>query len=1186
MNVYRIAGCISDSIPLRSFRGLMVTLQCQRLGIAILWLLVMLTSAIAQEQSSDTASAGTAVNEKERTIYIPFSKLREVFEKEGRGVFLPYEQFQSLWQAAQDKQRAEPPAKSPLEAIITSALNEASVERDVVEVSATLLIELIKKGWLQIPLRLKGAAIQSATVDGEVARITPTSDGGYQLLIEHKSNEAETIELKLVYARAFVKSPGRNSVAFDAPQAPVNRWRIRIPQAGVKVNVEPMIAATEEEAGDNLPAADTPSPLPDEPPSVDPASEKKNVASPPKDETILLAFVGAAPQVAIEWTPKSEGALGMTALTAVQVQQEMYVTEGALRTRATIHYDISRAELSELTIEVPEDQKVVNVFDPNVRKWLVTSEGEVQQILVELFEPARTTQNLLLELEQFTSGEAVRQVSAPRIRVVDVGRQQGTLVVNIDPALRAEATTRAGLVQIDTTDLPPSLAGQTWLYAYRYASLPYELGVSVEKIQPRITVKQLVESYLEPELWTTDLLAVYNIEEAGVFQLEFTIPTGFDVLQVLGRDALGATAAAVDAYYLEGDRQERLVVNLARKAIGKVALNVHLQQRLSDPNLLAPTGEVSTLSLAIPQAKQLHLTRADGVVILHAPESLRLNPSSTTGLRPISFSEAYQELPSIRENRFPSTRPALAFAFADEAAQLGVNVERRKSYITARQRMVVRLDSGVVRYETVIFYEIRYSGVKSLRIDVPIEFAADIRNNSSGIREQAISPPPDDVAEGYVAWSLNGETELIGNQVLRLAWERKLDSLEVGKSVAVQVPYIRPIGIDRAWGQIVLTKTESLDVLPSGEPTGLRSIDPSIDVMPDAPVPDAAMAFEFYDAWSLTLTATRYQLEEVKRTSIERALVRVVVTRSNQLGFQALYRLRSARQRLAIVLDAKAEFDAQPARVNGQPVALERDDQGQLFVPLVGQDPNTPFTLELRYSLAGDQRRISIPEFPEDPAIQKVYTAVFLPNELALVGSSGPWTEEFRWRRQGILKWVPEAKQSDEQLISWVREGVESPPPLAFQTDGTLVLFSALRPQTSPAGDLQLWALNENWLAAWILVPLVLLGLVLLRSSLRVKLSVLATLLIAIMISGVFVPTFAQQLLNVPLATAIAVVVIAWSAWYLMYGLRRINWSRDMFRSAQPVTGTTSAPVMSPTSDVDSVAAKTVSNAEGGQQDE
>ncbi len=1100
-----------------------------RLPLALLLLLAGCLTTNAQDEPGGSGAPENQTNDKERTIYVPFSKLREVFEKEGRGVFLPYDQFQKLWAAAHDKERLpsiDGPNKPPMDAIITAVVNEATVQSDVVQVEAKLTIELIKQGWVQIPLRLKDAAIQSATIGDDVARITPAADRGYQLLIEHKSADSTEIELKLVYSRSFTKSPGRNSVAFDAPQAPVNRWRVRIPQAGVKVNVQPMIAASE--------------------------ATENETEDRPVDETILLAFVGAAPQVAIDWTPKAEGATGMTALTAVQVQQEIYLTEGTVRTRANLLYDISRGELSRLDIEVPGDHKVVNVFDPNVRKWTVTKQGEQQQIVVELFEPARSSQHLLIELERFTTGETANTVTAPRIRVAEVGRQQGTVVVNVDPVLRAESTNRTGLLQLDAADLPTTLAKQTWTFAYRYASLPYELGLNVEKIQPRISVVQLIESYVEPEQWTVDLLAVYNIEEAGVFQLEFAVPKGFEVLQVQGHEVPNAMAAAVDSFRLDGDNQDRLLVNLVRKAIGKVALHVALQQRLNDANLLTPTGTASTLSLSLPQAKQANMTRAEGRFVLHSPESLRLNPTSTAGLRAISFSDVYQGLPSLRENRFPSTRPALAFGFSDQSAQLDISAERRKSYVTARQRMVARLDSGVARFESKIFYEILYSGVKSLRIDVPASVAADLRNISNGIREAPIEPQPADVAAGYVAWSLTGENELIGNQIVQFTWERKLDALEVGKSLDVVVPRLKPNGVDRAWGQIVVTKTESLDVQPAGEPTGLRPIDPLHDVMADANVPDAASAFEFYDEWTLSLTTTRYQLEEVKRTSIERALVRVVVTRSDQRGIQALYRMRSARQRLAVKLPADAEFDSQPARVNGQPVALERGDQGQLFIPLVGQEPNTSFVLELRYTAPGDFKQLSVPQFPEDPAVQKVFLAVYLPDELAILGSTGPWTEEFSWNHQSAFKWVPQVNQTDTQLVAWVSEGVQAPPPAPFQTDGTIYTFSALQPQSPPDGDLRMAAIGDKWLAGLIFVPLAIIGFVLLRSSLRLKVMAVAAALIAIVACGVFAPTFAQQLLNVPMYAGFAMVGIAWAAWYVIRGANKIDWQRPMFRAAEP----------------------------------
>ncbi len=95
------------------------------------------------------------------------------------------------------------------------------------------------------------------------------------------------------------------------------------------------------------------------------------------------------------------------------------------------------------------------------------------------------------------------------------------------------------------------------------------------------------------------------------------------------------------------------------------------------------------------------------------------------------------------------------------------------------------------------------------------------------------------------------------------------------------MPRLVPRDVDRAWGQIVLAKAETLDVQESGQPRGLRPIDPQQDLM--APVPGGARAFEFHDDWSLAVTVTRYELEEVKRTSIDRAVVRMVITPAGEI---------------------------------------------------------------------------------------------------------------------------------------------------------------------------------------------------------------------------------------------------------------------------------------------------------------
>ncbi len=151
----------------------------------------------------------------------------------------------SLWKAAQDKTRPAAEVRPPVGAVITEIENEAVVAKDVVQVTAHIKIDLLSEGWHEVPLRLADAAIVHATINNQPARLLGGANEDHRLLIEKKGKQPEQIELVLEYARAIARSPGQNSVSFQAPQAAVSRWKVRIPQAGVKVNLHPLIAATE-----------------------------------------------------------------------------------------------------------------------------------------------------------------------------------------------------------------------------------------------------------------------------------------------------------------------------------------------------------------------------------------------------------------------------------------------------------------------------------------------------------------------------------------------------------------------------------------------------------------------------------------------------------------------------------------------------------------------------------------------------------------------------------------------------------------------------------------------------------------------------------------------------------------------------------------------------------------------------
>lgn len=1078
-------------------------------------LLTLTLAAFAQPPANPVAPPAPEAKPdnvvREQTIYVPYSRIKGVFEKEGRGVFLPYEKFQELWQKARAASADPAEAKPPVGALVAAVESEAVAEAEVVSVSARLTVELLAEGWQEVPLRLNDAALRSATIAGQPARVVHRANAGYVLLIEHKKKEPATVEVQLEYAKAFAKAPGLNSVSFEAPQAPVNRWRIRIPETGVKVQVYPLLAATE--------------PPKDEPKNADP----KNPAKP---ETVVLAFVGAAPQVRIDWTPKSEGAAGLAALANVQAEHEFIVDEGIVRNRTRLTYQISRAELPQLVFEVPADYKVVNVFDANVRQWDVQAKADpkaaVQQVTVQLYEPAKTTQHVTVELERISDGVPKDVLALTGVKAVGVGRQQGLVVVHVGTELRAELAERTGLLQVDATELPSNLASGKWDLTFRYSALPFTLGLKLEKLEPKVRVHELAEVYLEPEKLTLDLFAMFEIERVGVFQLAFDIPAGFDIRQVVGSAAAGVEAVTVDSYHTESPAnlaagKSRLVVELSKKALGKVGLFVELEKRLDDPNLRTPTGSTTTLPLVWPRTA-MTLERVVGRLIVYAPDSLRLTSDKVTGLTRVSFAEALAGSASHRNGRFPTSREVLSYAYAAPPATASLTVERRQPHVTARQMLRVKIDAGVVTYNATFHYDIQYSGVKALRIDVPKELAPKIRTVTQSVLQTTLDKPAK-LDGGYVAWSFTGDTEFTHQPVLHLTWQDKMEDLAVGKSVPLEIPQLRPKEVDRAWGQIVLAKAEALDLRPLGTPTGLIPIDPQHDLQPGlspTDAADAARAFEFHEDWSLGLTITRYKLEEVKRTSIEQAVVRMVVTLGEQLSVQALYRMRSAHQRLEVKLPDKAVLDSVPVRINGKPVPLESGQQGEYYIPLAEQTADTPFVLELRYGLDKHPGRFDLPEFPSEPAAQQVQLCAYVPEERVLLGSLGAWTP---LGQPLFFDHSAYTHANDQQFVTQVTQGIETP---NFPTDGRLYVFSTLRPAPSTAGSLRLVTMKSTWLKTLVFLAIAAGGIALCFCGWSRRIVATTGLIIALVTSGVFLPTFAAQILDGVLFAAIALVGLLW----------------------------------------------------------
>lgn len=1097
-----------------------------RVIAALLLLGLLISSALAQEPEPMPKPASDQPL-REMSIYIPYTKLRALFEKDGRGVFIPYEKFQELLKAAQNAAAKLPEIKPPVGGLITSIESEATIGKDVVLVKAKLSIELLQEGWIRVPLRLGDSAIRSATIGKEPARLVG-GDQGYDLLYEKKGDKPETIELALEYSKAFAKAPGNNHVSFQAPQAAVNRWTIRIAEPGVKVNVQPQVAT------------DAAAPMP--------ANAK---------ETLVEAHVGIAAEISLDWTPKAEGAAGLAALATVQTRQDVAVEEGVVRSRIALSYEITRSELSQLKLELPKAHKVVNVFDANVQKWEVADkEGDeaTQVVTAQLFQPAKGQQALSVELELVDQELVKNGVKVPSIKAVEAARQFGIVAVRVTPSLRAEATSRSGLSQLDANELPPELAGQPWAFAYRYSALPYVLTLALETVEPSIKATEFVEMYLEPRQFTIDYLASLVIERTGIFNIDVDIPEGYEVRSVTGRTYADVQPAVIDSFHVDAKKPTKLTINFGRKALGKVAFVVQLVKRLDDAKLITPGGKAAE-KIPLPRLAHKALERAEGHAVIYAPDALQVSAKEVTALRSVAPSEALATALSVRDGRMATTRETLAFAFFRETPSINLDLERRKPQVTVRQTLTAMIESGVVNYTATFHYDIQYSSVKSLRLDVPEDLADEIRRQRTGTT--ILDPQPKDVAEGYKALEFTGEGEMIGEVTMPFNWNRPIGQLEVGKPKQIAIPRLLPKSdeasgaeIERAWGQIVIGKAETIDV--EGIPNAsLQGIDPQVDLIDKGALATAARAFEFHsDDWILKVLATRYELDDVKRTSIDRALVRVIATRGGKLSVQAIYRLRSAQQRVRIRLPdgiTKDAFDTQPLHVNGQAIPLEHDGD-DLLIPLTTRRPDEPVLVELRYTMDGRPDDVELPTFTDKnkPAVQKVFETVYLPQEKVVVGTNGPWNDEMPWRPPpflvalGIVPPPESTDQSDARLLSWVTEGVSlsSSPADRFQIDGVARSFSTLRPPEDDDGALRVSVWNRSTLQAAVFIVVLAAGAFLLVRPASDRIAGIGLLFAVVFLAAVFQPSLAGALLEGPLVSSTALVLLIWFVKYIVWLVR------------------------------------------------
>ncbi len=1035
-----------------------------------------LPQALAQEQQPATEGQAKD-NEKdkdvemlptptdwERLIYLPYKNLKQVFEKEGAAVFMPYAQFLKMWDKTHGALPHDP-AKPPVNAVITAAAYTGRITGDVAQIEAALTVQVLGRPWVELPIQFGEAAIGKISSSDDKVLLQATGNGTYALLFpkagEHK--------VKLDLTAKIRTSPDGRSVELDCPPSGITSIDLTLPAEDQAVEITPQAVVTPQAVDDKT--------------------------------TRVKANLGATRKIAARWRPRLSTAPVMEVLTSVQNVLDMRIADGLVHTHARLTYQVLRGQVDQLEIAVPLDHRILDVTAVGLKSWktakaeksqVVTVDllgGESKSIVVEVF-TERPVPEGAFDLAGIDGDGVYRGIHA-----LGEARENGILVVGQSADLTLAIQEQSGLVRIEAAEAPESLRRPENQF-YKYYTPKFRLQVAVKSVEPRLLVEHRTQLVFRDDEVQLVSQLTYTVERAGVFELRFKLPENLKIDRV---------DCEPMKEFQTPDGVQELIIVLREKTLGNIGVTVTAHRALD-----AADKESHPLPLIEPQGT----SRENGTITLYAPDSLEVI-ADEKGVQGAQPTRPDAKVPP----QIGPARLAAAWTYT-RRPEIPVRTERKPTRLTAAVATTVDVRQDLTEVVTIINYSVLFAGTDTFRFAVPEALAAEVQVESADPAAAPIKQKSraDSAEDGWVAWTVIMQREVTGRIPIRVRYDLKSDQKNNVSQIAVSpvrvlespgkidgAPPIVPAAVS---GEIMVKKDRSLSVSAKGE-----SFE-AIDVRELALLPqEGNLAYRYFkqpekvsDPFVLELKAERHEIQEVVETVVAQALVEVVVTEDKVATYRCRYRLKSSeRQRLPMELPKDVEL--LDTFVAGKRVDLEKDaakpaakDREAYTINVARSTPSDePFVVALVFRapfvnppLRGKAGPMHLP-FPHlggeakqghaAVAVQQLRVAVWVPKEFTLVGTPKDFTPE-QPTRLDLLAGAVGFTTSTVPLETWF--GDSSSGLFAFTTAGRAYTYNRL----GAAEGILLSYWRTSWFTWWISGTLLVIALVLARTSWENRLTI------------------------------------------------------------------------------------------------
>ncbi len=836
-----------------------------------------------------------------REIYVPFSDLHVLLEKQPKRVLLGRVEYDELVKKA----KKTPETHAPIAAAIVSADYAATAGRQRAEIHGTLAIDVLEAGLHTLPLDIGNVGLQNASLDDRAASIGRDSVGRLVLFVEGIGQHRLTFDA----VAPLETTAARQVLNFRLPRPPAAKLRLTVAgDVEIKGGADVMSRTVDAE----------------------PKQTRFDLLPRMGDNSILM-------------TLNSHLKRQDRAVVARSVLIDE-VTEAYEALHATVSLDVLYRAVDQFQFVVPEGFEIIEVTCPQLARWDVQTEKTRKVLGVKLRE--QTTETVVLKIAAIRTPPILDSWKAPRLEALDVVGSVTVFGLLVEDRLKAESLVPAGLIPIDTTVLGnvlPATVSESALRvqaAWYAPQADFSLAAKFQKPPAEMaTTTSLLLVIADRGHEVLGGLSFLPLVEKR-FSFDVSVPNGWQIDRV-------TTAAGQPLPFERYDNLSETPNSRGPTARGAALSRVRVTVAGGMPvgqefkvnfhatsNPASWTGQWASMQITFPKFAVVGATRDEGAVAIDVRDDFDVRPDRIEKLAPLDAAEKPKYGLSGVETQ-------MAYRYTDPSYAATLSIERSRPRLTARTFSFLRIEPDAVACRYELTYAIEGARARQLSFLLPKDTPDAV--SIAALDGVKIKDPTSEIAGPARRWNVSLVEPARGRVRLTVDFQMPLASRE---PVGLALPIVRADAVAYQSGMAAVEGCAELEVKVA---TTARSVD--VGELAEAeyqPGRRLLGAFGFAgELPSVKIDLRRHPGYAIFPAIVERCELDTNVSPEGRSQSRARFKLRTKSLYLQVKLPAGAEFWS--AELNDTPLKPQREGENVLIdVPASPSDAAE--TLQIVYA--------------------------------------------------------------------------------------------------------------------------------------------------------------------------------------------------------------------------------------------